>query len=221
MIILNNLEQPILIQFFQKFTLWGSPCSCPTPWCLWGWTSPRWSWMSGKTLNQPSFTCWTTFASTTFSKNQSLGMSGVRSSRNLSEPPTLIRAGNPDLLLSRIDPGVKTFLLVPHTWWYIAWAPQLTITIAEFNRDSDLIERTADGFGNNDGVGGTSTLSNSLYYYSESISGVLAPLVNRADSQQVKVKLKRQALMVCAGSGLNCLPGWDRAYAVSFTVPDF
>ena len=94
-IILNNPEQPLLMQFFQKFTLWGSPCSCPTPWCLWGWTSPRWSWMSGKTLNQPSFTCWTTFASTTFPKNQSLGMSGLRSSRNLLAPPTLIRAGNP------------------------------------------------------------------------------------------------------------------------------
>ena len=50
MIILNNIEQRILLQFFQKFSLWGSPCSCPTPWCLWGWTSPRWSWMFGKTL---------------------------------------------------------------------------------------------------------------------------------------------------------------------------
>ena len=55
MIILNNLEQPILMQFFQKFTLWGSPCSCPTPWCLWGWTSPRWSWMSGKTFKPTQF----------------------------------------------------------------------------------------------------------------------------------------------------------------------
>ena len=64
-------------------------------------------------------------------------MSGLRSSRNLSAPPTLIRAGNPDLLLSRIDPGVKTFLLVPHTWCYIAWAPQLIITIAEFNKDME------------------------------------------------------------------------------------
>merc|ERR1712121_361164 len=27
-----------------------SPCSCPTPWCLWCWTSPRWSWLSGNTL---------------------------------------------------------------------------------------------------------------------------------------------------------------------------
>ena len=51
--ILNNPEQPLLMQFFQKFTLWGSPCSCPTPWCLWGWTSPRWSWLSGNTLKWP------------------------------------------------------------------------------------------------------------------------------------------------------------------------
>ena len=64
-------------------------------------------------------------------------MSGLRSSRKLSAPPTLIRAGDPDPLLSRIDPGVKTFLLVPHTWCYIAWAPQLIITIAEFNKDME------------------------------------------------------------------------------------
>ena len=38
------------MQFFKKFTLWESPCSCPTPWCLWGWTSPRWSWLSLKHL---------------------------------------------------------------------------------------------------------------------------------------------------------------------------
>ena len=52
-IILNNPEQPMIMQFFQKFTLWESPCSCPTPWCLWGWTSPRWSWLSGNTLKWP------------------------------------------------------------------------------------------------------------------------------------------------------------------------
>ena len=115
-IILNNPEQPLLMQFFQKFTLWGSPCSCPTPWCLWGWTSPRWSWMSGKTLNQPSFTCWTTFASTTFPKNQSLGMSGLRSSRNLLAPPTLIRAGNLARTAHFWTLGVKPDPTVPHTW---------------------------------------------------------------------------------------------------------
>ena len=106
------------MQFFQKFTLWGSPCSCPTPWCLWGWTSPRWSWMSGKTLNQPSFTCWTTFASTTFPKNQSLGMSGLRSSRNLSAPPTLIRAGNLECHIHIWNLGVKPDPMVPHTWGF-------------------------------------------------------------------------------------------------------
>ena len=52
-IILNNPEQPMIMQFFQKFTLWESPCSCPTPWCLWGWTSPRWSWLSGNILIWP------------------------------------------------------------------------------------------------------------------------------------------------------------------------
>merc|ERR1711994_1192950 len=54
-IILNNHEQPLLMQSFQKFTFWGSPCFCPTPWCLWGWTSPRWSWMSGKTFKPTQF----------------------------------------------------------------------------------------------------------------------------------------------------------------------
>ena len=48
--ILKNPEQPISMQFFQKFTLWGSPCSCHTSWCLWCWTSPRWSWLSVKYL---------------------------------------------------------------------------------------------------------------------------------------------------------------------------
>ena len=62
-------------------------------------------------------------------------------------------SGNPDLLLSRIDPGVKTFLLVPHTWCYIAWAPQLFITIAKFNIDEiisicfpSLVLRKWNGF---------------------------------------------------------------------------
>ena len=35
-IILINPEQPLLIELFQKITTLGSPCSCPTPWCLWG-----------------------------------------------------------------------------------------------------------------------------------------------------------------------------------------
>ena len=39
-------------------------------------------------------------------KNQSLGMSGLRSYRNLSAPPTLIRAGIPEVFPSGDDPGV-------------------------------------------------------------------------------------------------------------------
>ena len=97
---------------------WGHPCSWPTPGCLWPWAWPRWSWMSGKTLNQPSFTCWTTFASTTFPKNWFLGMSGLRSSRNLSAPPTLIRAGNLECSGRFWTLGVKPDPMVPHTWGF-------------------------------------------------------------------------------------------------------
>ena len=53
----------------------GGPCSWPTPGCLWPWAWPRWSWMSGKTLKQPSFTCRTTFGKTTLPRNQALGAS--------------------------------------------------------------------------------------------------------------------------------------------------
>ena len=53
LVILNNPEQPFLMPFFQKFTLWSSPCSCPTPWCLCCWTSPRWSWLCRNTLKWP------------------------------------------------------------------------------------------------------------------------------------------------------------------------
>ena len=120
----------------QKSSPGGCPCSQPTTGCLWPWAWPRWSWMSRNMWKLPSFKYWTTFVPTTLPKTHFLGMPGIRSSRNLSASPMLIRAGNPDLLLSRIDPGVKTFLLVPHTWCYIAWAPQLTITIAEFNIDT-------------------------------------------------------------------------------------
>ena len=115
MIILNNPEQPLLMQLFQKFTPWGSPCSCPTPWCLWGWTSPRWSWMSGKTSNQPILSSLTTFASTTVPKNQSLGMSGLQSYRNLLAAPTLIRGGSLECSRHFWTLGVKTNPLVPHT----------------------------------------------------------------------------------------------------------
>ena len=78
----------------------------------------------------------TTFASTPVSKNQSLGMPGVRSSRNLLAPPTLIRAGNPDLLLSGGDPEVKSFPMVPHTCLYMAQKPGNNVAMEEFNRDS-------------------------------------------------------------------------------------
>ena len=122
--------------FAHKIMFWGRPCSWPTPGCLWPWAWPRWSWMSGKTLNQPSFTCCTTFASTTFPKNQFLGMSGLRSSRNLLAPPTLIWAGFPEVLLSGLHPGAKSFPTVPQTWLYIAWAPDYLPTNAEFNIDS-------------------------------------------------------------------------------------
>ena len=52
----------------------------------------------------------------TFPKNQSLGMPGLRSSRNLLAPPTLIRAGNPEVRPSWRDPGVKGFPTSPHIW---------------------------------------------------------------------------------------------------------
>ena len=54
---LNNPKQPLLLQFFQKFTLWGSPCSCPTPWCLCWWNTPRWSWPRD-TLKWPLLSSW-------------------------------------------------------------------------------------------------------------------------------------------------------------------
>ena len=43
-------------------------------------------------------------------------MSGLRSSRNLSAPPTLIRAGNLECLGRFWTLGVKPDPMVPHTW---------------------------------------------------------------------------------------------------------
>ena len=86
-------------------------------------------------VNQPSWSSLTTLSSTTFLKNQSLGMSGLRSSRNLLAPPTLIWAGFPEVLLSGLHPGAKSFPTVPQTWLYIAWAPDYLPTNAEFNID--------------------------------------------------------------------------------------
>ena len=45
--------QLLLLQLAKKFNPWGCPCSCPTPWCLRCWSSPRWSWLSGNTLKWP------------------------------------------------------------------------------------------------------------------------------------------------------------------------
>ena len=49
-------------------------------------------------------------------KNQSLVMSGLRSSRNLSAPPTVVRAGNPGLHPCFGTLGVKRNPTVPKTW---------------------------------------------------------------------------------------------------------
>ena len=63
-------------------------------------------------LDGPSLT---TFASTPVSKIQSLGMPGPWSSRNLLAPPTLIRAGNPEVHPCFWALGVKRNPTVPHT----------------------------------------------------------------------------------------------------------
>ena len=64
-------------------------------------------------------------------------MSGLRSSRNLLAPPTLIRAGNPESPLSGCNPGVKSFHLTPQAWSYMVWSPNFLITNAELNIDAD------------------------------------------------------------------------------------
>ena len=69
----------MFLQFCPEINHLGCPCSCPNPGCLWcwtlPWTCPRWSWRSGNTLNQPSFSSQTAFANTTLPRNQSLGLS--------------------------------------------------------------------------------------------------------------------------------------------------
>ena len=55
---MQNPEQQIIMQFFETLTLWGCPFSCPTPWCLWGWTSPRRSWLLGNLLIWPLWSSW-------------------------------------------------------------------------------------------------------------------------------------------------------------------
>ena len=68
-----------------------------------------------KNKKKPSLSFATTFASTTVSRNQSPGMFGFRSYRNLLAPPTLIRTGNPGCSTHSRTLGVKTNPLVPHT----------------------------------------------------------------------------------------------------------
>ena len=70
-----HVQQPLFQQLCPEIKPWERPCYWPTPGCLWPWTWPRWSWLSGKTLNQPIFTCWTTFVTTTLPRNQALGVS--------------------------------------------------------------------------------------------------------------------------------------------------
>ena len=62
-------------------------------------------------------------------------MSGLRSSRNLLAPPTLIRAGFLEVFLSGLHPGAKSFQMRPQTSSYIALAPYFAVTNAEFNKD--------------------------------------------------------------------------------------
>ena len=64
--------------YTQKFISHsGCPGSGLTGTCLcslWGLASPRWCWPSGKSWNQPYWTCQTAFVSTTLPKNVSLGL---------------------------------------------------------------------------------------------------------------------------------------------------
>ena len=93
MIILDHFG---LNNFIKKINPCGCPGLCPpgTCWRLPWWSG--WSWLSGNTFKLPMLLYLTTFAWTTVSKNQFLGMSGLRSSRNLLVPPILIRARNPE-----------------------------------------------------------------------------------------------------------------------------
>ena len=43
-------------------------------------------------------------------------------------------SGNPDLLLSRIDPGVKTDPMVPHMWLKPCWSTRINPALAKCNR---------------------------------------------------------------------------------------
>ena len=65
-------------------------------------------------------------------------MSGLRSYRNLSAPPTVIRAGIPEVFLSGCDRGVKSFHLTPQPCLYMAWSPKSWGTNAEYNIDAKM-----------------------------------------------------------------------------------
>ena len=45
------------------------------------------------------------------------------------------KSGNPDLLLSRIDPGVKTDPMVPHMWLKPCWSTRIKPALAKCNID--------------------------------------------------------------------------------------
>ena len=47
-------------------------------------------------------------------------------------------SGNPDLLLSRIDPGVKPDPMVPHMWLKPCWRPRFAAALALCNIDKLL-----------------------------------------------------------------------------------
>ena len=57
-------------------------------------------------------------------------------------------SGNPDLLLSRIDPGVKTDPMVPHMWLKPCWRPRFTAALALCNIDYCGILLYCQGGGN-------------------------------------------------------------------------
>ena len=67
-------------------------------------------------------------------------MSGLRSYRYLLAPPTVIKAGNPEKCPSGVDPGVKSFPMIPQTWLYTALAADYFVANAEFNIDSHILQ---------------------------------------------------------------------------------
>ena len=66
-------EQHLFQQLCPELKFWGHPCSWPTPDCLLPWAWPRWSCMSRKTLNQPSFYMLNNICFNNFAKKSSPG----------------------------------------------------------------------------------------------------------------------------------------------------